>query len=170
MLKLSELLNNNFKIGIYGANAASLHKLLGGNKNIVTGNTLDEVVAGLGNSGVAANALVLLKADDEKVNTQIKQVSFSKSSASTLVLAKAVKETLNTELTDKLFKEFYQEVEAESVIPKQKDSAKDVMLAKLEDAAVFTSADMKLAGQRAREVETETQKIGIFMQEVATKG
>ncbi len=143
---------------------------MGGNKNIVTGNTLDEVVSGLGSSGVAANDLVLLKSSDEKVDAKIKQVVFAKGSASTLVLAKAVKEALSSELTDKLFKDFYQEIQAEKVIPKQKDAAKNAMLAKLEEAATFTSSDMKIDGQRGREVEKEAKEIGIFMKEVATKG
>ena len=88
-------------------------KILLGNKDILTANTLDEVLTGLSNLGISSEDTALLRPPEEKLEGNITQKlreqgvrEIVTGKLSTLALAKIVKELLTAPAVDYAFNKF----------------------------------------------------------------
>jgi len=171
LLKVTELLNNNFKIGLYGESAAKIQTLLGGNKNIVIAPTLDSLMAKLlSESGIKTTDVVLLRPRDEKVNLAVKQILFSERDISTIILAKAVSETIKTEGSNKALDKFYSGIKDKQIIPDATyEKTKQAMITPLKDLEILDLPEIRVTERVVPYIAQDAEKVKTFASEFVTK-
>ncbi len=157
-------LSQAVKIAMYGEKAQNLAALLG-NKDIITGNTLDDVLRELAKQGIAREDTFLLKSSAEPViGAQVRVIS---GDINTIIMAKALKELLNNKAADDAFARFYQNLAKQGVISeKTYNDTRDSMLAKLQEAIFALPSDLTLTAQATKETEKKVTeefliKIGV---------
>ncbi len=176
LLKVTTLLGNGFKIGLYGEDAEQLKKLLGSSENIITANTLDEVISALREKGgVFSNNIVLLRSPNDSldvgmaeklVELKVKQVVSPE--ISTMGLTKAITELIPSQEVRQASADFYAKAAEKDVISKETYAkTKDLLLAELEAGNTFKfPEEVKLTQKVADEIKQDTLITKEFMDNI----
>jgi len=150
-------LSKTVKIALYGEKAEKL-KILLGNGDIVTGNTLDEALAQLSKSGIPSEEIVLLKSSADKLDATIK-VKAIEGEISAIVVAKALKELFKDKTVDDGFAKFYEDIKTQGVISEQAYSeTREAMMAKLQEGTFALPENLKITEQVENQIQ-EARKI-----------
>ncbi len=176
LLKVTGLLDKGFKIGLYGEDAETQKKLLGGSENIITANTLDGVISALRQKGgVLSNNIVLLRSLNDSLDvgmaeklTELKVKQVVSPEISTMGLTKAITELVPTPEVRQASADFYDKAAEKDVISKEAYAkTKDLLLAKLEAGGVFKfPEEVKLTQQAADEIKQDTLITKEFMDNI----
>lgn len=114
MQKLVGLVNNNFKIGLYGQGADKLKVLLGGSENIITADTEKELIKELHGQNIKSENIVDLASVPWSSELQVKKLVFSKEGLAIVDLSAALGRLVSTGNIH--FKKLFEELNENKII------------------------------------------------------
>jgi hypothetical protein len=168
LLKSVELLGDKLKLGFYGIEEAKIKALFGGNKNIITAASINELMPKLEEAGVKKNNIVLVK--PQATILQIKHLLFSGNDISTQVLGKAITEISKTNEANNALNKLHQAMKDNQIIfAETYENTKQAMRTPLKDAQLFELPEIKVTEQISQRLTSEVETANNFVSEYLTK-
>jgi phosphoglycerate kinase len=130
------------KVALYGTGAEKL-KALFESEDIITAESLDDVLAKLSQLGISTKDILVLSSPEDGIDRELGMRQIMTRQLSTLAVAKALEELFNeSALAANAFEIFFDNMAEVKIIPKQvQQNVRDDVLAELEENGVFEFPD-----------------------------